>query len=62
VAIYNSMGRGKKPLLDSQGRKKCANFEEYLEEDPPRIKAMLHYVEERVLKPSFNEMEFAGDD
>jgi len=48
------MGRGKKPLLDAQGRKKCANCEEY--------KALLHYVEERVLQSSFGDVTLEGDD
>jgi hypothetical protein len=33
-----------------------------LEEDPQRIKALLHYVEERVLQPSFGDVTFEGDD
>jgi hypothetical protein len=33
-----------------------------LEEDPQRIKALLHYVEERVLQSSSNDVKFAGDD
>jgi hypothetical protein len=33
-----------------------------LEEDPQRIKALLHYVEERVLQSSFGDVTFEGDD
>jgi len=33
-----------------------------LGEDPYRIEALLHYVEERVLKSSSNDVKFAGDD
>ncbi len=33
-----------------------------LGEDPHRIKALLHYVEERVLKPPCDDVKFEGDD
>ncbi len=33
-----------------------------LGEDPHRIEALLHYVEERVWESSFNDVKFAGDD